>query len=176
MDAKITFRDAREEDIPEVARIHVLAWQSAYRGMIDDSLLDSLEPKHRLPLWEQWWRGPGVRLILAVQEGRTIGFLRLCPARDFKSPPDGFAEFTHVYLDPELVGTGAGRRLFEFGLETVRNGDYQGLLLWVLEANTKARRFYEGFGLTADGTRADQPEHLGPGVFEVRYSVPWRDA
>ncbi len=175
MDPEVEFRDASEDDLAEVARIHVAAWQSAYRGIIDDGMLDALEPEQRLPLWKQWWKGPGVRLILAVQRGRIVGFLRLCPARDFQNPPDGFAEFTHVYLDPEFIGTGTGGRLFDFGLRAVQGENYRGLLLWVLEANTRARRFYEGFGLAPDGARADQPAHLGPNVFEVRYCVLWDD-
>lgn len=176
MDQELTFRDAREEDLNQVARIHVAAWKSAYRGMIDDRLLDALETKHRLPLWKEWWTGPGVRLILALRGQELAGFLRLCPARDFLEPPAGFAEFTHVYLEPDRVGSGLGRRLFEYGITAIQAANYPGLLLWVLEENTRARKFYEGFGLHADGARASQPEHLGAGVYEIRYSIRWDNA
>ena len=175
MSQAVAFREAEEVDLAEVARIHVAAWKVAYRGLIADNILDGLLPEHRLPLWTEWQKAPGVRLYLAVLESRIVGFLRLCPARPLADPPDHFSEITHLYLEPARIGSGVGRRLFEHGLDQARLAGYRGVVLWVLEENSRARSFYEGFGLRLDGTRLDQPKLLGPNVFEVRYALRWAE-
>ena len=40
-------RPAEPADALAVARVHVLSWQAAYRGLIDDAYLDSLRPADR---------------------------------------------------------------------------------------------------------------------------------
>ncbi len=166
-------RDAEESDLPEVARIHVLAWQATYRGMIDDERLDSLTVGNRLTVWREWWRGEGVRLRVADADEGLAGFLRRCPARAIDDPPQDYAEVTHLYVDPPQIGTGLGAALLGEALRDARSEGYRGLLLWTLEANERARRFYERFGLRTDGARHEEPAWLGEGVFEVRYRVPF---
>lgn len=56
-------------------------------------------------------------------------------------------------------------------LSTARRRGFASLMLWVLERNLRARRFYEGFGLRPDGGRQTRPEWLGEGVYEVRYNL-----
>lgn len=162
-------RDAEEGDLEEVARIHVAAWKAAYRGMIDDARLDALTPADRLTAWRGWWRGDGVHLRVADAERGLAGFLRRSPARMIDDPPTDYAEITHLYLDPQQIGTGLGAALLGEALRDTRAEGYDGALLWTLEANDRARRFYERFGLRTDGARQSQPDWLGEGVFEIRY-------
>lgn len=162
-------RDAEESDLQEVARIHVAAWQAAYRGMIEDTRLDALTVADRLGVWREWWRGDGVHLRVAEAEAGLAGFLRRCPARPIDDPPKDYAEVTHLYLDPQQIGTGLGAALLSEALRDARAEGYCGLLLWTLEANERARRFYERFGLRTDGARHSEPAWLGEGVHEVRY-------
>ncbi len=162
-------RAADEGDAPAIARVHVASWQRAYRGIIDDARLDALRAEDRVPHWREWIQGEGVRVRIAHEKGAVRGSCRLSPARDLAAPPAGFAEVTHLYVSPDETATGLGHALFSDALDFARSRAYRGLLLWVLEANTPARRFYERHGLAADGARLDKPDWLGPGVFEVRY-------
>ena len=79
-------------------------------------------------------------------------------------------------LSVNAIATGLGHELFEFALETCRKEGFAGMLLWTLEGNTRARRFYEAHGMVHDGARADEPEWLGPGVFEVRYQCRFEES
>jgi GNAT superfamily N-acetyltransferase len=62
------------------------------------------------------------------------------------------AEVGTFYALPEAWGTGAGRRLMATTVRTLEQAGYEQAALWVLEANARARRFYEAAGWRADGT------------------------
>jgi RimJ/RimL family protein N-acetyltransferase len=51
----------------------------------------------------------------------------------------------------------------------VRAAGYASITLWVLEANARARRFYQKAGFTPDGARHELDD-LG-GVTEIRYRL-----
>ena len=61
-------------------------------------------------------------------------------------------ELYAIYLDPDRIGTGPGRRLSEHAVEDLRSRGFDTATLWVLETNERARRFYEAAGWTHDGT------------------------
>jgi putative acetyltransferase len=60
---------------------------------------------------------------------------------------DGFAllagdTLTHLYVDPDAIGTGIGHALFEH-VRTLRPSGFE---FWVFQQNERARRFYEAHG------------------------------
>lgn len=171
----LRIREAAAADLPAVAAIHLACWRSAYRGILSDAILDTATLEARLVLWRQWSREPGVRLSLGERNGAVVGFCRHGPARDVDDPPEGFAEVTHLYVAPADMGGGVGRALFRHALEEARRTGHRGLLLWVLEQNAPARRFYAAHGLAPDGARHDEPAWLGEGVYEVRYRVRFEE-
>jgi ribosomal protein S18 acetylase RimI-like enzyme len=61
-----------------------------------------------------------------------------------------------------------GTALMAAGIEALRELGYSEVILWVLEDNPRARRFYEREGWALDGSRKDD-EFLGVPVTEVRY-------
>jgi GNAT superfamily N-acetyltransferase len=84
------------------------------------------------------------------------------------SPRPGCAELYALYVTPAWWSTGTGRDLMCRVLEETRTGGYQRIVLWVLEQNSRARRFYERAGFRLDG-RSFVPDWLG-GVTEVCYA------
>ena len=106
--------------------------------------------------------------------GVVRAFCRLSPARDPEH--ESLAEVTHLYVAPESTARGTGHLLFSQAIAHAKDQSYRGLLLWVLEENSSARRFYERHGLRPDGARHEEPEWLGPGVFEVRYAMGFERA
>lgn len=164
-------REATAADIGSIARIHVACWQTAYRGILPDATLDGLRVEQREDLWRGWMAGTDVHTLVAVSEGRTAGFTRLCSARLIEDPPPDAAEVTHLYVDPAVQERGAGKALLEGAVGIARSGGYRTLVLWVLEENRSARRFYERFGLSPDGARHTDPAYLGNDAVELRYAV-----
>lgn len=48
-----TVRTARLKDAFALGSLHVRAWRHAYRGLMPDSLLDSLDEQQRIEQWRQ---------------------------------------------------------------------------------------------------------------------------
>ncbi len=170
-----TIRRANEGDLPAITTIHVAAWQAAYHAIIAPETMATVTVENRQARWQQCFDEGNHEVYVLEDDGHLLGFCRLCPAgRDLGTPPD-YGELTHLYLAPDHVGAGWGHQLFLFARERMETLGYNGLLLWTLEANSPARAFYERQGLRFDGTRKDDPDWLGEGVYEVRYQMKFED-
>jgi GNAT superfamily N-acetyltransferase len=91
------------------------------------------------------WRSFGGQVVVAEESGRIVGFVAF-----------GEQELDALYVHPERWGRGIGDRLLAAAGSASA--------LWVLEANTRARRFYERRGWRSDGSA-----QVVFGVPEVRY-------
>ena len=74
-----------------------------------------------------------------------------------------------LYVTPDWWSTGTGRSLMSRAVAALTDAAYERAVLWVLEANARARRFYEK-GWVPDGA-SNGLDGLG-GVVEVRYARP----
>ncbi len=169
-------RKAHEEDLPRIAEIHSAAWHATYRGLVQPHILDSVTPAKRLTSWREWYALQRQSLYVTSETDEILGFVRISPARPIANPPDNYGEITHLYLDPTSIAKGLGHRLFNHARQQLESSAYDGMLLWTLEGNTRARNFYQRHGMKFDGTRHDEPAWLGEGVFEVRYVLPFDES
>jgi GNAT superfamily N-acetyltransferase len=145
-------RAATPEDARAIAEVHVASWRAAYRGVLPDTYLDRLSVDEREAQRRGHLGDPSSEwgTLVAEEDGRVIGFATFGPSRDEDAPP-GTGEVPAIYLDPAVVGTGVGRALFAEAASGLRNAGFTRATLWVLEANERARRFYEKAGWTWDG-------------------------
>jgi GNAT superfamily N-acetyltransferase len=146
-------RSATPEDAHTVAEVHVRSWQHAYRGLLPEAYLDGLSVEERAQrrLEAMAQAAPNAGMLVAEVDGTIVGFASFCSSRDDDAEED-VGEVPAIYLDPEVVGRGIGRRLFEAVADELRRAGFRRATLWVLEANDRARRFYEKAGWRWDGT------------------------
>ena len=161
----VTVRPARIRDAPAIGRVHVRAWQAAYRGHMPDDYLDGLRAEDRAAYWERALRRDDLRGTILVVErgGEVVGFAAVGPSPD----PQGAGELYAINLDPDHWGTGTGRALLEEAQAELARLGFGEAVLWVLTGNARARRFYEIAGW-ADGDQRTS-EVFGVTVPEVRY-------
>jgi GNAT superfamily N-acetyltransferase len=163
-------RLATRADADAVARVHVASWQAAYRGLLPDEYLDSLQWEQRYDFWAKELETPGSagsQTWVLVSELGVLGFASVGPARDDDRQSAGCWEVYGIYLLPDQWGQGNGHRLMERALRATASevGDVS---LWVLAGNQRARSFYERQGFRPDGHR--RAEVIGGReVVEVRY-------
>ena len=162
-------RPATEADISDIATTHVAAWHAAYADLVSPEILENVTVESRLAAWVEWFKLDEQQIHVFEEAGHTLGFSRICPARDRANPPANYGELTHLYLRPSAISTGVGRQLFAHARSSLREAGYSGMLLWTIEGNSRARSFYESHSMLFDGAKDDQPEWLGEGVYEVRY-------
>ncbi|TQN31548.1 ribosomal protein S18 acetylase RimI-like enzyme [Haloactinospora alba] len=163
-------RAASPEDALAVDTVRTAGWRHAYRGVVPDAVLDGMTPdppRRRRQLADP---GPGGFDYLAESGGRVIGWVSAGPVRD-SDLSTAVQEVYACYVHPDQWGHGVGAALLTTALGTLtgRPGVPE-VVLWVLEGNGRARRFYERHGFTPDGTRRLLPPGRVPGdVAEVRY-------
>jgi GNAT superfamily N-acetyltransferase len=146
-------RAAVVADAPSVGEIHVEGWRAAYRGIVPDAYLASLSAERRTEQWTGWIGAPATpdkRTWVAEDGGRVVGFAHTGRSRDADLPP-GTGEVWAIYVHPASWGSGAGRALFAAATSELRAQGSPKAVLWVLEANARARRFYEREGWVPDG-------------------------
>jgi ribosomal protein S18 acetylase RimI-like enzyme len=165
---ELTIRDAVLHDAGAMGRLHVLAWQSAYRGVMPDEYLDGLVAEERIEMWHQRLSRADLHppLVAAVRDV-VVGFAAF-GAEDSPTAAEGCGELYAVNLDPDHWGRGIGRALVRRVTERLISMGFREAVLWVVPENQRARALYESEGWVADGGIATE-DVLGVTVTDIRY-------
>ncbi|MGH2583489.1 MAG: GNAT family N-acetyltransferase [Dehalococcoidia bacterium] len=166
-------RDANCTDVEGIARVHVASWQTSYRGIVPDTVLDTLSVERRQQMWTRWLCDEPGQVFISVAEadsGRIAGFASAGPPQRPDEIPDYDGELHTIYLLHEAQRQGIGRPLFAHTVERLAATGARAMLLWVLAGNHQARRFYERLG----GSVIDStPAQFGEAALEeVAYGWP----
>lgn len=149
-------RSAVPADALAVARIHVRAWQTGYRGLLPAGYLDGLRAEDRAARYT-FGRADGPRTTVASDADRIVGFATIHGA-----------ELSALHVDPDAWGTGVGRALIAQARADLAAAGVAEAHLWVLAGNARAERFYARDGWTTDGTRRSDTV-WGVTVDEIAY-------
>jgi GNAT superfamily N-acetyltransferase len=141
-------------DADDLGAVSGRAFEATYRGIVPDPVLDewieSGAASWRAALDDRDPESPS-RAWVAERDGSVIGYATTSLARaNWLPPPDGAGELTNLYLDPEVIGTGVGRLLYEHAVDDLRERGFDPLIVRAFRDNPPARRFYETRGLTID--------------------------
>lgn len=167
----IKIRRADESDARAVAELHIRAWQWAYRGQIPAWYLDRLseDVENRTQQWQRALSNRSEhRVWVAEARTRIVGFAHTAPPDPGPDAGPNPAEVGAIYLEADWAGKGVGRVLFAQAVEDLGLRGYDSAILWVLDSNARARRFYEIAGFKPDGaTKIEQRQ--GFELRELRY-------
>lgn len=149
----VTIRNATTRDAAAIADVHVRTWQSAYRGLLPDHALDAMHPEQRRPMWDRLLSAPAGDhgVLIAEKDGSVIGFCSFGRMRGADATSGMFELFT-IYVDPKAQGQGAGTALMLAAEAAMRDAGANEALLWVLDGNEQAQRFYRRHGWISSGT------------------------
>jgi GNAT superfamily N-acetyltransferase len=162
----VAVRDAKPNDALAVAQVHVRAWQIAYRGIIAQDYLDALRPEDRASRYTFGSADPAhPTTIVASESGIIRGFATVGPPRDARDARTG--ELLALYVDPDAWGRGIGRMLEHDARARLASLGFTSAVLWMLEGNARAERFYVANGWVPDG--AGSVEMWGVTTKDVRF-------
>jgi GNAT superfamily N-acetyltransferase len=148
-------RWATPQDARAIAEVHVASWLGGYRGIVADDVLDRVSVDQREEQWRRWLgdEARGSRTLLAGRGGRVEGFCSLAiPARGSNEGAD-VAEIPVLYVAPEAWRHGVGAALMSRALAEAEARGLRSAVVWVLDGNERAIRFYEALGWQLDGGR-----------------------
>jgi GNAT superfamily N-acetyltransferase len=140
----LNIRAALLEDAPSIARVHVASWRAAYRGIVSQAYLDSLDEAQFTERWQHWIATEiSATFYVAEAEGVLCGFASAGPIRKTISFYDG--ELYAIYLLPEIQRRGIGRALFASSAAALTSRGLKHMLIWTLRDNPSTG-FYERLG------------------------------
>jgi len=168
--AMTTIRDARADDAPAIARVHVATWRTTYPGLIPDSILVGMSEQRHEAMWQRSIDHPsGDAVIVAEHEtDGVVGFASCGPLRGLALPFAG--EVYTLYVAQDHQGRGLGRRLLARSFGVLLERGYPSAIVWVLATNP-SRFFYRALG---GEHAADRTEALW-GVLMDETAFGWRD-
>ncbi len=149
------------DDAPQLAALHIASWQAAYRGIIDDDILDNMDVSEREKRWRKNLEEGGFELENVVcigDDNQVIGFASYGEERDPDPGISGRGELWAIYVHPDFWGKGAGQKLWSH-FDEHRNWYPKGTAVWVLSENDLAIKFYERIGFKKDGATKDFVYH-----------------
>ncbi|MGK5680951.1 N-acetyltransferase family protein [Actinoplanes sp. URMC 104] len=164
----VLLRTATDSDLAAVGAVHQRSRVAAYAHILAPETL-ALRSAESFGEWwaERYrWERDTHCMTVADEDGSIVGFTYVGP-----SETAGAAELYAIHVEPSHVGTGLGRRLMADALPKLASVGGSRAVLWVLEGNARARRFYEAGGWVADGETRVEPVNGEP-VGQVRYSRP----
>lgn len=130
------------DDRLAVSSIYEAGWKYAYKDIVPQDYLDSIEAGR----WASCLDMEGVGSLVVEEDGKLIGTSSFSKSRWEQF--GGFGEIISIYLLPEYIGRGYGRQLLEMVVIELAKRGFQDILLWVLAENKNARKFYEKCGFT----------------------------
>lgn len=167
----IAIRTAKLSDAPGLADVHDQAWRFAYRGVLPGAELERMIARRGAA----WWHNAVARRVPVVVldvGGNVRGYITYGASR-MRSLPYR-AEVYELYVQPEYMGTGFGRRLFRTAQERLSRRGHDTLVVWCLLDNTTACSFYERLGGTMVASAMEPFE--SEQVAKVAYAFDRRNA
>jgi len=142
---RFAVRDALLADAEGIARAHTESWQSSYRGILPDTVLDRIDVGQRVDSRKKILRDRGIFQLVAydVTHGDIVGFCDAGPARRHV-PQSG--EIYALYMVHHAKRHGLGQTMFERTQSYFAAQGWRSMIIWVLENNHHARGFYEAMG------------------------------
>ena len=138
MNKEITIRQAEKEDVRQIAEILVEDWQTAYRGIMDDEFLDSMNADQRYEIEVKRYQ----KFIVAADGDEILGYAWL-EASD-EEPAD--CEVIALYVRYAKRNRGIGKLLMRHAVDHFRETGKKKMIIWCLKENAESRKFYEKIG------------------------------
>lgn len=139
-------RTAIPTDAHAIARVHVETWQTTYRGIVPDAVLDKMSVEQRLPRWQELLADDsqaGFTLVAEDDDGQVVGFACAGPNRGDEAFE---GELYAIYVLQAHQGAGTGKRLAMESMRRLQTNECSSMIVWALQANDPARRFYDALG------------------------------
>ena len=138
-------RLATSADADAITNIHVSAYEASLGEVVSREVLD-VASASRLPMWRALIAEPPTgQAVFVVERDEIVGFVSTGPTRE--SGVNGAeGEVYALFVHPGQWKTGVGGALLVRALEHMTSLGLSHAKLWVLDANHRARQFYESRG------------------------------
>ena len=152
---RFAIRPAVLDDAEGIAQAHTASWRTSYRGILPDDVLARINVDQRAHSWRQVVADPAILTLVAYDTSRG-DIVGVCDAGPNRSRMPQAGEIYRLYFEHHARRHGLGRDMFEHVIDWLRSQRMRSLVIWVLEGNHHARRFYEAMGGQLDARVASR--------------------
>ena len=165
----ISIKKAQLKDIETLSRIHSTSLIAAFGGLFPEEIvMQFFGFERRLKGFaKELEKGQPVN-FLVYDEDEAIGILSYGPSRHMEVDDDTI-EIWRVYFLPGYWGRGAAAIAMDLIMKKIQEAGYKKVILWVMEENLRARRFYEKSGF--EKTMKIHDDELGRPTREIMYEL-----
>ena len=142
-------RLASINDAKSIAHIRVDGWKSAYKGMIPDSFLNTLDydfeenrVKSRINKSDSEFTSD---ILVYEDAGKVLAYAYYGKSLD-NAFPDYQSEVVALYVLPSKKGMGIGTKLMSEIKSILIKQGYSNMIVWCLKENHPSIKFYEHLG------------------------------
>ena len=162
-------RKPRPGDEAGIALVHVESWETTYRGIMPDEILDNHSQEFREEQWAAAIENKNDIIYVAEDEDSLIvGFVMGGPNRSDYEKFHG--ELYAIYLLESEQGKGIGRALTQALMREFLEIGFDSMMLGVADGNP-AYKFYEALGGVKIG--AEDVKFRGHPIHHIYYG--WSD-
>jgi ribosomal protein S18 acetylase RimI-like enzyme len=152
-------RRANIKDAEAIAKLLIQSWCVSYQKILAKKLLADLSLIEWTKGWKEHLRNTQSEVYVLLEEQEVIGVVEVCPFKeDHLSQYSNYVEIPVFYLLIDKVGLGYGRKMMTNILSILQSKETDGIDIWVLEKNLRARSFYSKFGFTFSGEIKNFPK------------------
>jgi len=134
----MVIRQAKEEDVRQIAEIVIEDWQIAYRGIMDSHFLDSLSVQQEYDKDIRRYR----EYVVAADKDEVLGFAW----NQFIDDEAADCEIIALYVRYSKRKNGIGKALMQYSMDYFRESGKKAMIIWCLKDNHESRKFYEKMG------------------------------
>lgn len=152
--ALVSLRKATFSDLAGLLEIAKISFVQAFKeGNKPENLQSYLSLAFTPVQLEKEWRDPATTFLLAIREGKLVGYTKvnLAAAQSDIQDPESL-EVARLYTLEEVWGTDVGQFLLDAAIEFAKEKCKTYVWLGVWEHNSRAIRFYEKNGFKAFGS------------------------
>lgn len=137
-------RRAKKEDAKVIGNLIKRSWQIAYKDLIDQNSLNSMQEDILIKNWEECILSQNEQNNIFVYEenSKILGVIRFGSLNDDKYN----AEIYVLYVEPEVKRQGIGTKLFKYAKEILIKNNKAHLIVWCLKGNEPSIDFYKKMG------------------------------
>ena len=150
--SNMEIRKATSEDIPRIAEILVFSKRKNYRGIFNDDI-GSFVDLQVCSLAKSYFDNPDLLDGIFVYDDQFVKALISIDGHEIKE----------LYVDPFFEGMGIGGKLLEYAVSR-----YHCKELWVLDKNSRAKKFYNRHDFAETDEVREVPETPESGILECK--------
>lgn len=142
-------RKATKEDVTRTSEIHTYGWRTAYDGLISEKeLYNSIHTLRSTKIHNKIIEDPNEQFDV-YDDGIIRGIIIHGNSRD--EDENDFYEVYAIYIEPKFMKRGYGQKLLEYIEIEANNQNKKNIIIWTLDQNISARKFYERNNYSLDG-------------------------